>query len=84
MIMMMDVRNQMSSVGFAKVVSLKELLEMNLHIPCYQRAYKWTTRSVNLLINDLKEVGEDEDCNEYRLGTIIVAANEEKLDIVDG
>lgn len=84
MIMMMDVRNQMSSVGFAKVVSLKELLEMNLHIPCYQRTYKWTTRSVNLLINDLKEVGEDEDCNEYRLGTIIVAANEEKLDIVDG
>lgn len=76
--------NAKSSAGIAKVVSLKELLEMNLHIPSYQRPYKWKARSVNLLINDLKEIGEDKNCKEYRLGTIIVAANEEKLDIVDG
>lgn len=76
--------NAKSSAGIANVVSLKELLEMNLHIPSYQRPYKWKARSVNLLINDLKEIGEDKNCKEYRLGTIIVAANEEKLDIVDG
>lgn len=76
--------NAKSSAGIAQVVSLKELLEMNLHIPSYQRPYKWKARSVNLLINDLKEIGEDKNCKEYRLGTIIVAANEEKLDIVDG
>ncbi len=76
--------NAKSSAGIAEVVSLKELLEMNLHIPSYQRPYKWKARSVNLLINDLKEIGEDKNCKEYRLGTIIVAANEEKLDIVDG
>lgn len=76
--------NAKNSAGIAKVVSLKDLLEMNLHIPSYQRPYKWTTRSVNLLINDLKEIGEDDSCKEYRLGTIIVAANEDKLDIVDG
>lgn len=76
--------NTKSSAGIANVVSLKELLEMNLHIPSYQRPYKWKARSVNLLINDLKEIGEDKNCKEYRLGTIIVAANEEKLDIVDG
>ena len=76
--------NAKSSAGIANVVSLKELLEMNLHIPSYQRPYKWKARSVNLLINDLKEIGEDKNCKEYRLGTVIVAANEEKLDIVDG
>lgn len=80
----MVVTNEVSSAGIAKVVSLEELLDMNLDIPSYQRAYKWTVRSVNLLINDLKEIGEDAYCKEYRLGTIIVAANNEKLEIVDG
>jgi uncharacterized protein with ParB-like and HNH nuclease domain len=37
-----------------KIIKVKELLTNdNLKIPSYQRPYKWTTKNVNQLIDDI-------------------------------
>ncbi|MGB4095877.1 MAG: DUF262 domain-containing protein [Bacteroidales bacterium] len=53
-----------------KIIKVKELLTNdNLKIPSYQRPYKWTTKNVNQLIDDiLIHKGK----SEYRLGTLVI------------
>ncbi len=65
-----------------KIIKVKELLTNdNLKIPSYQRPYKWTTKNVNQLIDDVLIHKEK---SEYRLGTLVVHNHNGVSDIVDG
>jgi hypothetical protein len=69
-----------------KIIPVKALLGLgNLSIPVYQRPYKWTTRNVNQLIDD---VLLHADKSAYRLGTVVMHKDQkdgtEVLNIVDG
>ena len=77
----------------SRIVSINQLLDMQLSIPEYQRPYKWTRKNVAELLNDIGTAIEDNrrpgfDGFRYRLGTIIIHNNKEKNDvthdIVDG
>ena len=65
-----------------QIIKVKELLTNdNLKIPSYQRPYKWTTKNVNQLIDDVLIHKEK---SEYRLGTLVVHNHDGVSDIVDG
>lgn len=68
-----------------KIITIKDLLSLeNLSIPVYQRPYKWTTRNVNQLIDD---VLLHADKSAYRLGTVVMHQEQQPkhiLNIVDG
>ncbi|MEQ2527406.1 DUF262 domain-containing protein [Bacillaceae bacterium CLA-AA-H227] len=70
----------MSQQVKTSVINIKELLELNLFIPEYQRPYTWTAKNVVQLLDDVVKFSK---YPEYRIGTIILHKNE-KLDIVDG
>ena len=54
----------------------------NLHIPEYQRPYKWTGKHVHQLLADL---ATHHDKTAYRLGTVVLHKDEKgQLNIVDG
>ncbi|MCZ6103534.1 DUF262 domain-containing protein [Campylobacter ureolyticus] len=59
----------------------------NLRIPNYQRPYRWTTKNVNELIDDILEAMNNKK-SEYLIGNIILHKNKdgdkEYFDIVDG
>jgi len=65
------------------VLSINELLNLNLTIPKYQRPYEWTFESVLALLQDILE-STNKPNYKYRIGTIILHNNDNKLDIVDG
>lgn len=66
-----------------KIISLKELLDKkNLQIPEYQRPYEWKKNNILTLLLDIEE--GINTYSEYRIGTIILCKNNNKLDIVDG
>ena len=54
-----------------------------LHIPEYQRPYKWTVKNANLLLSDIMEA-MNENRLVYRVGTLILHKNKDFYDIVDG
>lgn len=56
-----------------------------LHIPDYQRPYKWTARNAIQLLDDIIDA-LDSNKEKYRLGTLILNRNvkEGGYDIVDG
>ncbi len=62
-------------------VKIENIAFKQLIIPPYQRPYKWTAKNVNQLINDIIEFKEQ---GAYRLGTLVLYENENKLEIVDG
>lgn len=65
-----------------KIIKVRDLLTNDsLQIPSYQRPYKWTTKNVNQLIDDILIHKEK---SEYRLGTLVVHNNNNISDIVDG
>lgn len=73
------------------VISISELLKMNLSIPDYQRPYKWTHKNMVELLNDLTEAvscAEKFEDFRYRVGTVILhtvsKSSETYYDIVDG
>lgn len=72
----------------AEVVTVWEILNKTLSLPGYQRPYKWTTRNVNELLDDIYRAVEESEKSpsdyRYRVGTIIVHKNQGNLDIVDG
>ena len=77
----------------AKVLKIKEILDVSLSIPSYQRPYKWTIKHVQQLIDDLLTHFRNQQ-QVYRIGTVVIHKYneenketqkiEEKLDIVDG
>lgn len=65
-----------------RIIKVRELLEnTSLQIPSYQRPYKWTTKNVNQLIDDIIIHKEK---SEYRLGTLVVHKDKNISYIVDG
>lgn len=75
----------------ARILSVEELLKLNLVIPSYQRPYKWTEKNIRELILDIQKGIEDANKYpnfKYRVGTVILHANTEEekptYDIVDG
>ena len=73
----------------AEIVSVQQLLSMRLHIPGYQRPYRWTTRNVAALLGDIDTAISEADMItdfRYRIGTVILHRNDlgDCLDIVDG
>ena len=65
------------------IVTVKELLNLNLEVPGYQRPYNWSTNSTNTLFTDTYEAYK-EGIDEYRLGSVILHKTKDKYYIVDG
>lgn len=74
----------------AERMSVNQLLAMELKIPDYQRPYKWSTKSVEELLNDINiAIEESQKYNggfQYRIGTIILHEEKKGLiyNVVDG
>ena len=73
----------------ARILSVEELLKLDLVIPSYQRPYKWTEKNIRELILDIQKGIEDAKKYpnfKYRVGTVILyQENDTKpYDIVDG
>lgn len=73
----------------ARILSVEELLKLNLVIPSYQRPYKWTEKNIRELILDIQKGIEDANKYpnfKYRVGTVILyQENDAKpYEIVDG
>lgn len=68
-----------------KIVSVKDLLEVNLTIPKYQRPYKWTTESALTLFNDI-HASFTSNIPEYRIGSVVLHLENatDRYNIVDG
>lgn len=65
-----------------KIISIAEAFEnKNITIPDYQRPYKWSEKNVKQLLDDIKL---NKDLKDYRLGTIVLHNEDNKLHIVDG
>lgn len=71
-----------------KIMSIDEILGLNLIIPYYQRPYKWNSNNITDLILDIRNSVEESQKYEhfkYRIGTIILFKNKEnQYEIVDG
>ncbi len=66
-----------------RLASVADLPFDQFVIPPYQRPYKWGVKNVNQLITDVLAFCE-KGTNEYRLGTLVLHEQNEKLNIVDG
>lgn len=64
-----------------KTMSLKNLFDIKLTIPDYQRIYCWNDNNIKTLWNNLKEMPEGLD---YHLGAIILQRQDDGCDIIDG
>ena len=67
-----------------KILSLKDVLVRNLHIPDYQRIYCWEEKNVKCLLEDLNTHLLQIDNTPYRLGSIILHFHDGVYDIIDG
>ena len=73
----------------ARILSVEELLKLDLVIPSYQRPYKWTEKNIREFILDIQKGIEDANKYpnfKYRVGTVILyQENDTKpYEIVDG
>lgn len=73
----------------SKIISVNELLSMQLNIPNYQRPYKWTRKNVSDLFGDIDMAISDSRRPDYtdfkyRVGSVILHNNNGQYDIVDG
>lgn len=73
----------------ARILSVEELLKLDLVIPSYQRPYKWTEKNIRELILDIQKGIEDAKKYpnfKYRVGAVILyQENDTKpYEIVDG
>jgi len=65
------------------VETLDKLFKKKLSIPSYQRPYKWSTKHVGQLIDD---VIKHQNKSAYRIGTVVLYQEKlsSQLEIVDG
>lgn len=73
----------------AEIMSVDGLLRLNLHIPAYQRPYRWTNKNVSDLLGDIDQAIsalQGHGHYKYRIGSVILHQAEEsdRCDIVDG
>lgn len=71
----------MNQITFTSYPIKTLLLKEGLHIPNYQRPYKWGRKHIRHLFYDIREAMEKQS---YQLGSVILHQNETHLDIVDG
>lgn len=65
-----------------EITTLAELLDKNLTIPSYQRAYEWEKKNVLTLLDDIyKYYAKRKNIN---LGAVILYQNKDVFEIVDG
>ena len=68
----------------ANIKTIKNVLEKELCIPDYQRAYRWTKANVLQLMDDVR-ISMESGKQEYRVGSVILYQNATKhFEIVDG
>lgn len=73
-----------------KIISASELLQKNLIIPEYQRAYTWGEKNISKMIEDFEDfLGSDYQHLEYYLGTILLHKEKKddgktRFNIIDG
>ena len=67
-----------------EIKQIKDILQEDLWIPSYQRAYSWQERHVQQLLNDVIFFSKNRPDIAYRLGTIILHEKDNKKYIVDG
>ena len=66
------------------IISIGDLLSIDLTLPSYQRPYRWKISSANTLFIDTFEAYKN-SVEEYRLGTVILHKNSSgTYNIVDG
>ncbi len=74
----------MSTAIAPEILSIGDVFKKEtLHLPDYQRPYKWQTHHTQQLLSDLFEHFNNNK-QQYRLGTLVLHKNEKTLDIVDG
>src|SRR5699024_10522039 len=68
-----------------KIISVNELMKIELKIPEYQRPYRWSSSSTNTLFSDTFEAFKSR-IDEYSLGTVILhkTMNPITYNLVDG
>ncbi|QLB13266.1 uncharacterized protein DUF262 [Bisgaardia hudsonensis] len=66
-----------------EIINLEQLFGLTLSIPDYQRPYRWTTKSTNILFSDTYEAFKN-NLEEYRLGSVILHLDKNEYNIVDG
>lgn len=73
----------------AEIMSVKDLLSLELRVPGYQRPYRWTTKNVSDLLSDIGQTIKDTEVYpgfKYRIGSVILHENTTDgcYDLVDG
>lgn len=73
-----------AKIGFHELGIAGVLKAYRLQVPLNQREYRWESKQVTTLFQDLKKAIDDED-SEYFLGTIVTIPRElDSLEVVDG
>lgn len=71
-----------------QIFSIDSILELNLVVPDYQRAYKWSANNISdLILDTMKSIEERKKYEDfkYRIGTVILYKNEnDQYEIIDG
>lgn len=67
----------------AEVKKVEAVMSQNLHIPEYQRPYRWENKQVIELLEDIYSSWKQVK-SAYRIGSVILHNHKNKLDIVDG
>ena len=80
-----DNENSVESDVDARKIKVSDLMSLpNLHIPEYQRPYRWTTKNVEQLFADINNARANGK-QDYLIGSVIIHKKEDNtLDIVDG
>lgn len=60
--------------------------DFEYHIPAYQRPYAWTEEEAGILFDDLYDFFQNEDSDNYFLGSIVLIKEDNKrhADVIDG
>ena len=74
---MSDIKNQI------RLMPVKDLLGMNFFIPGYQRGYRWKTRQVEDLLDDIYKFMKSEAPGKYCLQPLVVKASTSNDKLLD-
>ena len=76
--------NQIESDVDARKIKVGDLMSLsNLHIPEYQRPYRWNYKNVEQLLNDINNARANGK-QDYLIGSVILHNKDNLLEIVDG
>lgn len=65
--------------------TIKNIFQHHYSIPIYQRAYAWTEKEINTLIDDIYDYYRRNDTYNYYIGSLVVhSSSEEVLSVIDG